>query len=306
MIYTITFNPSLDYYLKINTAKNGNVYRSSSERLSVGGKGINVSLALNALGEETMSLGFVAGFTGKAIKDDMNHLGVNHRFYEVEGQSRINVKIKATTETDINGTGALVTERDVNKMISYLKRNLQEGDWLVISGSVPSTLNDTVYAEVLKKLSKLKNIYIVIDASGRLLTNTLAYKPFLIKPNIYELCDIFGVSAINTIPDTKTIITYARALQENGARNVIVSMGSGGALMVTETQQVLYVRAANGEVVNSVGAGDSMIAGFIHEYRAYQNYFASLNFATAAGTACAFSNSIPTKEQTEYVERLML
>jgi 1-phosphofructokinase len=142
-----------------------------------------------------------------------------------------------------------------------------------------------------------------VDASGKLLTNTLPYRPFLVKPNIYELCDIFG---INTIPDVKTIAKCARSLQEMGARNVIVSMGGAGALMVTETDQVMYVRAANGQVVNSVGAGDSMIAGFIYEYRAYNNYFAALNFATAAGTACAFSNNIPTKEQIEYVEQLML
>jgi 1-phosphofructokinase len=306
MIYTITFNPSLDYYLKINNtnnAKNGNVYRSSAERLAVGGKGINVSLALKELGEETLSLGFVAGFTGKAIKDEINTIGLNYRFYDVEGQSRINVKIKSTTETDINGTGAVVTEKDITKLVNFLKRNLVAGDWLVISGSVPAGLGEETYADLLKKLRNLKDIYVVIDARGKLLTNTLTYHPFLIKPNIYELCEIFG---INPIPDIKTIAKCARSLQDMGARNVIVSMGSVGSLMVTETQQVLYVRAANGEVVNSVGAGDSMIAGFIHEYRAYNNYFASLNFATAAGTACAFSNNIPTKEQIEYVERLML
>lgn len=303
MIYTVTFNPSLDYYVQVNNLKSGVVNRTSSERLAVGGKGINVSLALKELGDETLALGFVAGFTGNAIKEKVTTLGLNYDFIEVEGQSRINVKIKSNTETDINGTGAKVYEKDVNKLVRKLKSNVKEGDWLIVCGSVPSTLDEFAYANIFKKLKTIKGINYVVDASGKLLTETLKYKPFLIKPNVHELCEIFGLSAE---PDIDGLIAYARKLQDMGARNVIVSMGSAGAVMVTETQQSMYVRAARGQLVNSVGAGDSMIAGFIHEYLQSGNYFTSLNYATAAGSACAFTKNLATKEQIEYIESLML
>lgn len=303
MIYTVTFNPSLDYYVQVNNIKNGVVNRTASERLAVGGKGINVSLALRELGDETLALGFVAGFTGKYIRDKVTELGLNYDFVEVDGQSRINVKIKSNTETDVNGTGAPVTQKDVNKLVRKLKAYLKEDDWLAVCGSVPSSIAPTAYADILKKLKSIPNINLVVDANGKLLTETLKYKPFLIKPNIYELCDIFNLT---TMPDIEGIFAYARRLQEMGARNVIVSMGSSGAAMVTETSQSIYVRAARGQLVNSVGAGDSMVAGFIHEYIKSGNYFSALNFATAAGSACAFTKNLATREQIEYVESLML
>ena len=303
MIYTVTFNPSLDYYVQVNNLKGGIVNRTSGESLAVGGKGLNVSLALKELGEETIALGFVAGFTGKYIRDKVTELGLDYNFIEVEGPSRINVKIKSNTETDINGTGALVSENDVNKLVRKLKTLLKEGDWLVVCGSVPSTLDFSVYANLFKKLKAIKDVNIVVDACGKLLTETLKYKPFLIKPNIYEMCEIFGLSAI---PDIEGIFACARKLQDMGARNVIVSMGSSGAAMVTETAQSLFVRAARGQLVNSVGAGDSMVAGFIHEYLKSGNYFSALNFATAAGSACAFTKNLATREQIEYIESLML
>lgn len=303
MIYTVTFNPSLDYYVKVNNVKSGVVNRTASERLEVGGKGLNVSSALKELGEETCALGFIAGFTGKYIKEKTEEFGLKCNFIEVEGLSRINVKIKSNTETDINGTGANVSPADVNKLARKLKSILQEGDWLIISGSIPPALPNTIYADLLKKLKSVKGINVVVDACGELLCNTLIYRPFLIKPNVYEICEIFGLT---TVPDIEGIFSCARKLQEMGARNVIVSMGSSGAAMVTETKKSMYVRAARGQLVNSVGAGDSMVAGFIHEYRKSDNYFSALNFATAAGSACAFSNSLATKEQIEYVESLML
>ena len=303
MIYTVTFNPSLDYYVQVNNIKSGMVNRTSAERLAVGGKGLNVSLALKELGDETLALGFVAGFTGKAISDKVTELGLNHDFIEVDGQSRINVKIKSNTETDINGTGAVVSENDVNKLVRKLKRLLKEGDWLIVSGSVPSTLGEQTYANLFKKLKTVQGINFVVDACGKLLTETLKYKPFLIKPNIYELCEIFSLT---TMPDVEGIYACARKLQEWGARNVIVSMGNAGAAMVTETRQAIYVRAARGQLVNSVGAGDSMIAGFIHEYLKSGNYFSALNFGTAAGSACAFTKNLANKAQIEYVESLML
>ena len=303
MIYTVTFNPSLDYYVKVNNIKSGIVNRTSAERLAVGGKGLNVSLALKELGDETLALGFVAGFTGKYIREKVTALGLNYDFIEVSGQSRINVKVRSNTETDINGTGAEIYTNDVNKLVRKLKAVLKEGDWLIVCGSVPSTLDSMTYANLIKRLKSIKNINLVVDACGRLLTETLKYKPFLIKPNIYEMCEIFGLT---TVPDIEGIFACARKLQEMGARNVIVSMGSSGAAMVTETKQSMYVRAARGQLVNSVGAGDSMIAGFIHEYLKTGNYFSALNFGAAAGSACAFTKNLATKEQIEYVESLML
>ncbi len=303
MIYTVTFNPSLDYYVKVNNLKSGIVNRTSTEYITVGGKGLNVSLALKELGNPSYALGFVAGFTGRAIDEKVSALGLEHEFLEVEGQSRINVKIKSTTETDINGTGALVTEDDVARLTKRLKALLKDGDWLIICGSVPPPLDDKTYENLLKRIKTVKNINVVVDACGGLLTNTLKYRPFLIKPNIFELSEIFG---LKTLPNTKEIAACARTLQKQGARNVIVSMGSDGAVMVTETDQAMYVRAARGQLVNSVGAGDSMIAGFIHEYLASGNYFSALNFATAAGSACAFTQHLATREQIEYIESLML
>lgn len=303
MIYTVTFNPSLDYYVKVNNLRSGIVNRTVSEYISVGGKGLNVSLALKELGEESFAYGFVAGFTGKTIDDKVSQLGLAHEFIEVEGQSRINVKIKSTTETDINGSGAVVTEKDMDKLTQSLRERLKDGDWLIICGSVPAPLDDKTYENLLKKIKPPKSVNIVVDACGGLLTNTLKYKPFLIKPNIFELSEIFG---LKTLPSTKEIVACSRSLQKQGARNVIVSMGSDGAVMVSETDQAMYVRAARGQLVNSVGAGDSMIAGFIHEYLNSGNYFSALNFATAAGSACAFTQHLATREQIEYIESLML
>ena len=303
MIYTITFNPSLDYYVKVNNLKSGIVNRTATEYITVGGMGLNVSLALKELGNESFAYGFVAGFTGKAIDEKVSAMGLEHEFIKVDGQSRINVKIKSTTETDINGIGAVVTENDVAKLTKKLKERLKEGDWVIICGSVPSSLDYKTYENLLRRIKTVKNVNVVVDACGALLTNTLKYRPFLIKPNIFELSEIFG---LKTLPNTKEIAACARALQKQGARNVIVSMGGDGAVMVTEADQALYVRAVRGQLVNSVGAGDSMIAGFIHEYLASGNYFSALNFATAAGSACAFTQGLATKEQIEYIESLML
>ena len=233
----------------------------------------------------------------------MNKLGLDNSFLEVEGQSRINVKIKGNTETDINGRGAQVSQTDLNALIRKLKSRLAEGDWVVISGSVPGLCDEFTYANLIKKIKTVHGVNVVVDACGKLLTETLKYRPFLIKPNLYEMCEIFSLPSA---PSIEGIFVCAYKLQSMGARNVIISMGSAGAAMVTETSQSIYVRAARGQLVNSVGAGDSMIAGFIHEYRKSGNYFSSLNYATAAGSACAFTKNLATKEQIEYVESLML
>lgn len=304
MIYTLTLNPSLDYYLKVNNFRSGTVNRTAAERLTVGGKGINVSLQLKELGDDTVALGFVAGFTGEEIRHEIEALGLKHDLFEVSGRSRINVKIKAITETDINGTGAEITAKDIAKMTDSLKARLKDGDYVVISGNAPSYLGADVYADIIDALRVIDGVNFVVDACGDLLCETLKYKPFLIKPNLFELCEIFGIPS--SITDTQTIASYARNLQKRGARNVIVSLGAAGAVMVTETRQACYVRAARGQLINSVGAGDCMIAGFLHEYINTGNYFKALNFATAAGSACAFTEGIATREQIEYVESLML
>lgn len=304
MLYTITLNPSLDYYLKVNNLKTGTVNRSSAERLTVGGKGINVSLQLKELGDDTVAIGFIGGFTGAEILNEIKALGLNHDLIEVGGRSRINVKIKAIAETDINGAGVLITQSDIDKMTAALKAKLKSGDYVIISGHAPSYLGDEIYAEIIDELRNVEGVNFVVDAGGKLLTETLKYKPFLIKPNIFELCEIFGLPS--STQDIKLIAQYARKLQEYGARNVIVSLGSWGALMVTQTHQACYVRAVRGQLVNSVGAGDCMVAGFLHEYIKTGNYFKALNFATAAGSACAFTEGIPTKEQIEYIESLTL
>lgn len=303
MIYTVTFNPSLDYYLKVNVLKTGAVNRSAAERLTVGGKGINVSLELKELGDASIALGFVAGFTGDEIKKELDYLELKHDLIEVAGRSRINVKIKSTAETDVNGTGVKITKSDIGKLVKSLKEKLKSGDYVIISGNAPAALGDEIYADLIYDLQGIEGVNFAVDACGKLLTETLKYKPFLIKPNLFELCEIL---ALPTTVNTKVIAEHARKLQKQGARNVIVSLGSDGAVMVTETQQSLYVRAARGQLVNSVGAGDCMVAGFIHEYIKTGNYFKSLNFATAAGSACAFTESLPTKEQIDYVESLML
>ena len=303
MIYTVTFNPSLDYYVNVNNIKIGIVNRANGERFAVGGKGLNVSLALKELGRDSLALGFVAGFTGKYISEKATELGLNYEFIEVAGQSRINAKIRGGSETDINGSGAEIYQKDVDALVKRLNELLKKSDWLIVSGSVPPTLDYMTYANVLDKLKSIDGVNVVVDAYEKLLTETLKYKPFLIKPNIYEMCEIFG---LKTVPDVEGIFACARQLQQMGARNVIVSMGSLGAAMVTETQQSMYVRAARGHIVNSVGAGDSLIAGFIHEYLNTGNYFSALNYGAAAGSACAFTKNLATKEQIEHVERLML
>lgn len=303
MLYTVTFNPSLDYYLKVNNMKSGTVNRAATERLTIGGKGINVALELKELGDAAEAFAFVGGFTGREIEAQAEKIGLAHTFLEADGRSRINVKIKTVAETDVNGTGVIIDTASLRRLVKALKDKLKDGDWVIICGSAPCELEELTYSTLIDELKEAGRINFVVDSHGKLLTETLRHKPFLIKPNLYELCEIFSLPP--TI-DAKIITAHARKLQKSGARNVIVSLGSDGAIMVTETDQAMYVRAARGQLVNSVGAGDCMIAGFIHEYLRTGNYFKSLNFATAAGSACAFTESIATREQIEYVESLML
>ena len=295
MIYTVTFNPSLDYIVEVDEFKEGQVNRNAKEYILPGGKGVNVSIVLNNLGVESTVLGFIAGFTGDEIE---NRLIKEHElkcdFIKVEeGCSRINFKMKSKEETEVNGIGPSINEDHFRKLINQLNK-LQQGDILVLSGSIPKSLKDTVYAKIMNELSN-KNIDIVIDSTGKLLMNTLDYKPFVIKPNNHELEEMFHVKLF----DKNDIIHYAKELQKMGARNVLVSMAKDGAILVCEDGNVYESEAPKGIVKNSVGAGDSMVAGFVAGYSKTKDYQYALKLGICTGSASAFSKNLATKEEVK-------
>ncbi|GAA0862138.1 1-phosphofructokinase [Paraclostridium tenue] len=291
MIYTVTLNPSIDYVIKLDNLKNGEVNRTKEEYVYPGGKGINVSLILKELGYKSRALGFVSGFTGLYIKDTLKNKGLEEDFINLEnGFTRINVKVKSNEETEINGQGPNIDDESLNKLYEKLD-SLKENDILVLAGSIPKTLDSSLYENIMKRLEN-KNVKIVVDATKDLLMNVLKHKPFLIKPNNHELEELFNVK-LNGIDD---IITYAKKLKEMGAKNVLVSMGKDGALLINEDGEVFTSNVAKGEVKNSVGAGDSMVAGFIAGYLNSNNYEEALNLGAASGGATAFSNDLATKE----------
>ncbi|MCI5857133.1 MAG: 1-phosphofructokinase [Agathobacter sp.] len=294
MIYTVTFNPALDYVIRMEKLNLGMVNRSSAEAIFYGGKGINVSTVLNNIGVESVALGFVAGFTGREIEEGVKDLGVTTDFIHLpDGLSRINVKIKAEQETEINGQGPQIEMDQVETLFEKLQK-LKEGDCLVLAGTIPSSLPSDIYEQIMERLQG-KGIHIVVDATKDLLLNVLKYHPFLIKPNNHELGEIFHT----VLKSTDEIVTYAKKLQEMGARNVLVSMAGDGAILVTETNEVHRIGVPKGTVVNSVGAGDSMVAGFIASYFKEHDYLKALKFGTATGSATAFSEGLATKEKVE-------
>lgn len=290
MIYTVTFNPAIDYVVRTPQMKMGEVNRSSSEEIFFGGKGINVSVVLAELGVRSKALGFVAGFTGRAIEEGIADKGVTSDFVHLEkGFSRINVKIKSDEETELNGQGPVITETDIAKLYSKLDE-LSDGDTIVLAGSIPNSLPADIYEKILAYLAP-KNVRAVVDATGKLLMNVLKYKPFLVKPNNHELGEIFGVK-LKTYDD---IVMYANKLREMGAKNVLVSMAGDGAVLVDEQGNVHSCGVCKGTVVNSVGAGDSMVAGFIAGCEK-GNYDYALKLGTAAGGATAFSMGLAEKK----------
>ncbi|MCI6888301.1 MAG: 1-phosphofructokinase [Lachnospiraceae bacterium] len=287
MIYTVTFNPALDYVVRVEHFMPGAVNRTVQEHMFYGGKGINVSAVLANLGFENTALGFVAGFTGEEIERGVKALGFQSDFIHVKkGMSRINVKLKAEEETEINGMGPEITGEDVEALFRRLDC-LEKGDVLVLSGSVPNCISDTIYEEIMERLSG-REIRIVVDAAKDLLFNVLPYRPFLIKPNNHELGEMFGV----TLSDDEQIIHYAKILQERGARNVLVSMAGDGAILAAENGEILKRKPPKGTVRNSVGAGDSMVAGFLAGYLRGGTYDEALRMGTAAGSASAFSDGL--------------
>ena len=292
MIYTLTFNPSLDYIVTVSDFTCGIVNRTTEEIIFPGGKGINVSMVLKNLGFESTALGYYAGFTGDKLKSLLEEKGVKADFLPVkEGMTRINVKIRSKQESEINAQGPAISKEDVQKLYEKLD-NLADGDILVMAGSIPDVMPGTMYMDIMKYLQG-KNLKIIVDATKELLLNVLPYHPFLIKPNNHELGEIFHVK----ITEKSDVIYYAKQLQEKGARNVLVSMAGEGAVLVAEDGTVHTSEAPKGNVINSVGAGDSMVAGFLAGYLESGNYEKAFKMGVYTGSASAFSNELATKDK---------
>lgn len=292
MIYTVTFNPSLDYIVSVDDFKLGLTNRTSSELILPGGKGTNVSTVLKNLGLESTALGFVAGFTGNEIVKRLNDMGIKSDFISIEnGISRINLKLKSIDGTEINGAGPDISEEKVNELMDKLNQ-LKEGDVLVLAGSIPSSMSENIYRDIMADL-KDRGVMIVVDATKDLLLNVLEYHPFLIKPNNHELGEIFDVK----LTTREEVIPYGRKLQEKGARNVLVSMAGEGAVLIAEDGQVFDAPAPKGKLINGVGAGDSMVAGFVAGWIEKQDYEYAFHMGVASGSASAFSENLATKEE---------
>lgn len=297
MIYTVTFNPSLDYVVRLPQLILGEINRSEAEMIYPGGKGINVALVLGNLGVPAEMLGFIAGFSGKEIERLATVHGGNCNFIPIEeGCSRINMKICAAEETAINGQGPEIKENYIEQLLNRLNA-LQAGDVLVLAGSIPNTLPNNMYEQILQLLDG-RHIETVVDATGDLLINVLKYHPFLVKPNHHELGEMLGIEC-RTMEE---ITAGAKQLQQKGARNVLVSMADAGAVLLTENGQFYQQLPPKGKLVNSVGAGDSMVAGFLAGYIASGDYRMALKTGTCAGSASAFK---PWLAKQEDVDRLM-
>ena len=288
MIYTLTLNPAIDYYVAVENLKIGAVNRTKNEQIRFGGKGINVSLVLKELGVKSVAMGFIGGFTGDALENHLIKQGVDCDFVRVAGNTRINVKLN---DTDINAAGPQISSKDIENL--YLKLgNIQKGDFLVLSGSVPTSLPQDIYSAIIKSLQN-KGINFVVDAEKDLLLETLEYKPFLIKPNHHELGEIFGVE----VNDFDTALIYAEKLQKMGAENIMVTLGEKGAILVDASGKTYTQTAPKGEVISAVGSGDSAVAAFLAEYLNGGDYESCLKSAVAAGSTTAFNDGLATKER---------
>lgn len=301
MIYTVTFNPAIDYIAEINTINKEKINRAISEKVLAGGKGINVSIVLKNLGFESIALGFTAGFTGQEIKRQVENHGISTDFVYLEDKfSRINVKLISkvaglvSSETAINGEGPKIAEKEIEMLMEKIDK-LKSEDFLVLAGSVSRSMKDDIYEKICTRIEN-KNIKIIADATGKLLVNVLKHKPFLIKPNKEELEEIFE-DKINT---NEEIIFYAKKLQEMGAENVLISLGEQGAILLTKDKNILYSKAPKGVVTNSVGAGDSMVAGFLAGLLTYDDYEKAFKMGIAAGSASTFSKKLATKDEILY------
>lgn len=289
VIYTVTFNPSLDYIVSVKDFRPGMTNRTSSELMLAGGKGINVSIVLGNLGIKSTALGFIAGFTGDEIVRRLHNGGINSEFIKInDGISRINVKLKSIDGTEINGQGPHIDSSHIEQLMNRLRR-LESGDVLVLAGSIPAGISDNIYKDIMDML-KDKGVQIVVDATSRLLTNVLEYNPFFIKPNQHELGDIFNV----TLNTQEEVIPYALELKKMGAVNVCVSMGGKGAILVADDGNVYKAKAPDGILKNSVGAGDSLVAGFLSGWIEKKDYEYAFRKGVATGSASAFSERLAT------------
>ena len=296
MIYTVTFNPSLDYIVSVENFQLGLTNRTSSELMLPGGKGVNVSTVLMNLEIENTALGFAAGFVGDEIVRQMEEMGVQNGFIRIEeGVSRINLKLKSIDGTEINGQGPVISPEHVEELMKQLDR-LGEGDVLFLSGSIPSSMPDDAYQKIMERLDG-RGVQIVVDATKDLLLNVLEYHPFLIKPNNHELGELFGVE----LKTREEVIPYAKKLQEKGAVNVLVSMAGEGAVLIDANEDVHMAPAPKGMLVNGVGAGDSMVAGFMAGWLEKQDYEHAFCMGVSAGSASAFSEHLATKAEIEAV-----
>ena len=294
MIYTVTLNPSLDYIAECKDFTLGATNRTSSEIIYPGGKGINVSIVLSNLGDRTTALGFLAGFTGEHIDSLIKDMGISSRMIRLdEGMSRINLKLKSKEETELNGMGPKISIIDIARLYQKLE-SITEDDILVLAGSIPPSVSEGLYSDIMERL-KEKKIKIVVDATKDLLMNVLDKKPFLIKPNIHELGELFNVK----LDSADEALPYALKLKEMGAVNVIISMGKDGAMMVDEYGKSYTMNSPEGKLVNSVGAGDSLVAGFLHKYLETGNYEEAFRYGVCTGSASAFSSALATKEEVE-------
>lgn len=296
MIYTVTFNPSLDYIVSVDGFQLGFTNRTSSELILPGGKGINVSTVLKNLGIESTALGFTAGFTGDEIRREVERMGVRAEFIRIEeGISRINLKLKSIDGTEINGCGPVIGPGKVKDLMKRLDA-LQKGDVLILAGSIPASLPDDIYRAIMKRLEG-REVMIVVDATKDLLLNVLEYRPFLIKPNNHELGEIFGVE----LRSRQELFPYAQKLQKMGARNVLVSMAGEGAVLAAEDGDMFEAPAPKGKLINAVGSGDSMVAGFIAGWMEQKDYWHAFKMGIAAGSASAFSEYLATREEIETI-----
>lgn len=292
MIYTVTFNPAIDYVVELVSFNIGEINRTTREYMNLGGKGVNVSRVLTNLEVPNVALGFVAGFTGDALRNGLERMGVKTDFISLEeGNTRINVNIKGVEETDINARGPEIPNSAIDELFKKLD-NLQSGDTLVLAGSIPTSLPNDMYERIMERLYD-KGIRFVVDATRDLLVKSLKYEPFLIKPNNHELGEIFGLE----LTTDNEIIYYARELKKQGAKNVLISMAGDGAILVDENDVAHKIGTPKGKVKNSVGAGDSMVAGFCAGYLEKGDYKYALRMGTAAGSASAFSESLATKQE---------
>lgn len=300
MVYTLTLNPSLDYVMTVENLNTDKINRSSAEELYYGGKGINVSAVLNRIGVEATALGFAGGMTGKMLCEIMRRDGICNDFISLSGgNTRINVKLKSDNETEINAVGPQISDEELKQLFEKLEQ-IKNGDTLVLAGSVPKSLPDDIYAQIMKRLSG-KNICFAVDTTGNQLVSTLKYKPLLIKPNKLELGEIFGKELTNT----DEIVKYGKELQSMGAQNVIVSCGGDGSVLIAQNDEVYTAKALNGNVISTVGCGDSMVAGFIAGMIRGYSLLKSFQLSVACASATAFSEHLATTDKINELSALL-